>query len=396
MLACKWMGISLRSPLILASLSLCSKPDVDRHVKYFERAIEYGVGAIILPSIHPLRADDTVGEPHIRTTVIPTGLHTNKDYMGFAVLGTTDNIASVSYSLMLAEEAVKLNVPVLGSVANIGTENDFLDVVRKLVAIKNLAGLELNFSCPNVLNGLDLSVELLEKVQAVNINQLPVTIKLAPQEKYDFLLRDQQLIQGITLSNAYTGLIPPQTTSNQITPFDDMENWRPTGIYGPLEKVMTFHDIWKYKSNPMTKCIQLSSVGGLVNSNDVIQAIVLGADSVQLSSAVFWKGLSIFRECCNDLSNFLVQKNLNLSQLKGMGLNFIKASDQEMQIQRPTRRMKVDVTKCKKCVSCACAERSCYAFDRNNINTFPSINANLCSGCGWCREMCLFNAVGIC
>ena len=102
------MGISLRSPLVLASLTLCSKPTVQKHIAYFKRAVTYGIGAIILPSIHPLREDESVGEPFVRTGMISTGLCNEKNPMGFAILGTTDNIVSIDYGLALAREAVNL------------------------------------------------------------------------------------------------------------------------------------------------------------------------------------------------------------------------------------------------------------------------------------------------
>lgn len=392
MISCCWMGIPLHSPLVLASLTLCSKPDVQKHVAYFAQAVGYGVGAIVLPSIHPLRVDESVGAPHVRTTMISTGLHSTKDYMGFAVLGTTDNIVSVGYGLALAKKSVKLGVPIIGSVANIGAEKDFLHVIRNLMAVHGLAGLELNFSCPNVLNGLKLSVELLEKVNEVVGGKLPVSIKLAPKTEYTFLLSNQHLFDGLTLSNAYTGLIPPNVLSKQITPFGDMDPWRPTGMYGPQEKLLTFYDIWKLKSMPESAAIQLSSVGGFVNGVDVIQALMLGADCVQLSSAVFWNGLAVIRECNNCLTSFLNQHSLSLSQLKGSGLSHILESDAQIH-SRPVRRMRVDPCKCRNCRICSCVERSCYAFEQISPSTIPIINAALCSGCGWCQGMCKFNAI---
>ena len=392
MTACSWMGIPLRSPLILASLTLCSKPDVQRHLIYFQHAIEYGAGAIVLPSIHPLRADETVGDPFVRMAAVSTGLPNTKTPMGFAVLGTTDNIVSIDYGLTLSREAVKLDVPVLGSIANIGSKENFLDVVRQLAAIQNLAGLELNFSCPNVLNGLEPSVELLEAIQDICGGRLPVSIKLAPKANYDFLLDYTHLFQGFTLSNAYTGLMPPQISQDHMTPFDDVEQWRPTGIYGPQEKLLTFYDIWKFKTNPKASHLPLSSVGGFVSGNDVIQALMLGADCVQLSSAVFWRGLSVFRTCVQQLSDFLEQ--WDLEQLKGSSLCYIMPSDAEMRGDWPIRKMRVDPEKCRNCTNCACVERSCYAFEKSGSKV-PSIEQTLCSGCGWCKSLCPFGAVDL-
>lgn len=386
---CEWLGIPLRSPFILASLTLFSKPNVQKHIEYFTQAAHYGVGAIVLPSIHPLRKDESSGNPHVRTVPIASGLHGTVDYMGFAVLGTTDNIVSIDYGVNLASEAVKIGVPVLASIANIGSKNDFINAVQKIVTVNGLAGIELNFSCPNVLNGLSLDVSLLEDVFTVSHN-LPITIKLAPQTDFSAMLQNRDLFSGITCSNAYTGLIPPDL--KKMTPFGDAQFWRPTGIYGPQEKLLTFYDIWKFKSRVETKDIPLSSVGGFVSPSDVIQAIMLGTDTVQLSSAVIWKGLKIIQDCNEELKAYLKENKLTLKELKGSSLTYIKFSDTDLNDQRPVRTMYVDNKKCRNCPDCACFEHGCYAFKKTQ-NNCAEIDKELCNGCGWCQILCFHHAI---
>lgn len=391
MINCNWMGVKLHSPIVLASLTLFSKPDLKKHLHYFQSAVDYGVGAIVLPSIHPLRRDETIGEPFVRTSKLFSGLKAGQDSMGFAVLGTTDNIVSIDYGINLAKEAVKLDAPIFGSVANIGTENDFLRVIDKLVAVDGLSGIELNFSCPNVLNGIELKIDLLDKVRSLCGSQFPVSIKLAPQYDYNFLLNYPKLFDSITLSNAYIGLIPPQITSYGMTfPFDDVKKWRPTGIYGPQEKFLTFYDIWKFKTNSRTNDFQLASVGGMVNEDDILKAILLGADCVQISSMVFWRGLSAIKNCNEKISEILYGRSLE--EIKGTALDSIVASDVEMEGNRPFRKMRVNPDKCRTCIKCFCVERGCYAFNRSNRDT-PTIDSKLCSGCGWCQKMCPFGAI---
>lgn len=393
MTKCCWMGIPLRSPVVLASLTLFSKPDIEKHLAYFRRAQEHGVGAIVLPSISPVRRTEAEGFPHVRTATIPTGLHTPRDHMGFAVLGTEDNIVSIDYGLALAEKAVGLAVPIVGSLANVGSEEDLLAAARRLLSVRGLAGVELNFSCPAVKHGSALSAALLERIQEENVKGIPVTIKLSPRASYESIQGHEELFQGVTLSNAYTGLVPPHTSLSDMSPFADMELWRPTGIYGPQEKLFTFYDIWRFKTAPETRDVQLSSVGGFVNGTDVIQALMLGADSVQLSSAVFWKGLSVIRDVNEALARSLAQDAMTVEQMKGIGLDRIVGSDCDLPKLRPARRMHIDRERCKKCDTCACIDRGCYAISQESGNALPRIDDALCSGCGWCRAMCRFGAV---
>jgi len=388
---CEWLNTPLHSPFILASLTLFSKPNVKKHIEYFEQAAHYGVGAIILPSINPLRSDESFGSPYVRTAPIPSGLQGPSNFMGFALLGSTDNIVSIEYGLNLAKEAVKIGVPVVASVANIGSKANFLNAIQQIVAVDQLAGIELNFSCPNVLNGLALDLNLLEDVCSV-CNSLPISIKLAPQADFANILNNKELFSGITCSNAYTGLMPPSLDFSTMTPFADVESWRPTGIYGPQEKLLTFYDILKFKSQSETRSIPLSSVGGFVSARDAIQAIMLGADTVQLSSAVIWKGLKIFQECNEKLELYLKENELTLDKLNGSSLAYINTSDTILASQRPVRTMYVNSAICHICDDCACVDHGCYAIHKEK-NKCAEIDESLCNGCGWCQIMCAHHAI---
>lgn len=391
-ISCKWMGVDLSSPIILASLTLFSKPNVSEHINYFKKAKEYGIGAIILPSIHPGRKNETIGNPYVRCIPISSGLGKETDYMSFSVLGATDNIVSVDYGIALAEEAVKLNIPIFGSVANIGTKKSFLNTVAKLCDVKKIAGLELNFSCPNVLDGLLLDKELLISIKKIT-KALPISIKCPPQLDVNSLIQYKDLISSVTLSNAYYGLIPPPINANNVSPFDlNSQYWHPSGIYGPYEKLLTFYDIWKYKPIVQDNNIQLSSVGGFVNANDIIQAIMLGANSVQVSSMVFWKGLKSIDSCNKAIEMFLTKHGLSFSKMQGLKFELIKKSGNDFYKELPSRTMIVNNHKCLNCKECSCVEKGCYAFKKLQNGTVE-IDKDICNGCGWCKFMCPNNAI---
>ena len=393
-ISCEWMGVNLSSPVILASLTLFSKPSVNEHIKYFKKAKEYGIGAIILPSIHPERANESIGNPYVRCVPITSGLGKETDFMSFSVLGGTDNIVSKEYGISLAKESVKLNIPVFGSVANIGTKQSFLDTISELCNVKKLAGLELNFSCTNVLNGILLDKELLLSIKEIT-KELPVSIKCAPQFDVNYLIQFKDLISSVTLSNAYYGLIPPVVNIDNISPFDlKSEYWHPSGIYGPYEKLLTFYEVWKYKSITKDNNVQLSSVGGFVTASDVIQAIMLGADTVQISSMIFWKGLKSIENCNKEIEKYLKKHSLTLSDIRGSKLKFIKNSANDFYRRLPVRTMVINKDKCLNCKECSCVEKGCYAFKKSH-NGIVEIDSSICNGCGWCMYMCPNKAIQV-
>ena len=383
MLSCKWLGIKLSSPFVLASLTLFSKPDIDEHVRFFSKAASYGIGAIILPSINPLRKNMQTGYPHVRVAPVDTGL-TEDEYMGFAVLGRTDNILPVDYGIELANESVKIGVPIIASIANVGKKSDFIETIKQIRQVDGIAGLELNFSCPSVKNGLAITEGLLSEIHSL-CDSLSLSIKLAPQHNYQEVLKYSRFFNGITCSNAQRGLMPPTLHLDNPSPFADCEIWRPTGVYGPQEKLFTYHRIWEVRTGFLPQDIDLSSVGGFVTSEDAIKALMLGSNTVQISSAIFWKSLKIIKKFNDCLISFLKENDLTLDSLRGMALRSIVDGEQPLVNQRPNRI--ASTQNCQNCSECQCVDCGCYAFSK--IRNSPAvINADLCNGCGWCSVLC--------
>ena len=58
--------------------------------------------------------------------------------------------------------------------------------------------------------------------------------------------------------------------------------------------------------------------------------------------------------------------------------------------QKPTKKLRVDSEKCKKCG--ACIKLGCPALERNSEKVV-SVNENLCVACGLCKQVCKFDAL---
>ena len=398
-LECKWLGLSLKSPFILSSLTLVSNVSLKAHLEYFSYFCDCGAGAIILPSINP----KVQGNPEQNSTIadcvtFDTGIEP-KSKMGFSVLGPTlPNIISVNYGISLAKEAKKLlKAPVIGSIANLGDSSDeLIDVAKKLCNV-NVDAIELNFSCPNIRtegNGIKMIANIIREIR--QICDIPISLKLAPQ--YDFLSDIGNfigIIDGVTLSNAYIGLIPPIIDKEIQSPFLRRNEWAPSGVYGPFEKHLTFYDIYRYKIAMKKDLLDLNlaCVGGVVSGTDAIQAILLGADVVELSSAILWNGGSAFKTFNESLLQYLEKNKLsNIDEIKGKALENIRDSADKLTL--PSRRyMIVNENKCK-CERCSCVHRLCLAFSKEKAK-HARIDKNLCSGCGMCVELCRMKAIEI-
>ena len=397
-LNCEWMSLKLSTPLIVASLTPISNARIKEHIQFFEYAVDQGAGAIILPSINPARHGTTEkNDELVEVQIIDAGLFPN-DHMAFSVLGPTiPNIVSIEYGLSLASAVKKKlkNTPVIASVVNLGTSDQILDVIKQLADI-GIDGFEMNFSCPNVYtsNGdpIDSITSLITCIRTVT--NKPISLKLTPYQDYSFVLKNLNgFIDGLTLSNAYIGLIPPGIDNGCSSPFDRTDYWAPGGVYGPFEKPLTFYKLFQMNKVACDLNIDIACVGGIVSGTDAIQAILLGASVVEISSGIQWKSNNVFKAINDSIKDYLAANEYkNIEDIKGIALAKIKDSADDVLSEIRKRKFKVNMEKCMSCKECTCINRLCFAIYKGDDGK-AVIDSELCSGCGWCTKVCRFGAI---
>lgn len=390
------MGIKLESPCIMASITLMSNVNIEKHVEYYLKVIQNGSGAIVLPSVNPKKQSFSNSKVEASCLPLKTGLKRSSN-MAFSVLGPTSNLVSVEYIVELINNLIQKNktVPIIGSIANIGTEEEILKAVEILNQTE-IKGIELNFSCPNVLtkkeNENTLTIDLLRNIRKKT--RLPISLKLSPNFDYSTILPVlSNEIDSLTVSNAFIGLVPPNLKSNVFSPFCGKNKWAPSGIYGPYEKMLTFYNLFSIGNILAEKGWDVACVGGLVNANDVLQAIYLGADVVGLSSVIAWDGVSSFIKIKKEIIKYMDDNKISsLNEMKGKALSSIYNSADEISNKFDSDKMKVDMDLCRSCNPCLCCDKMCVAISQDNqLNV--SIDAELCSGCRWCYYICPNKAI---
>ena len=398
MLKTQWMSLELNTPCVFSSLTLMSNTDLEHHFEYYKKVLNTGIGAIVLPSVNPSRKDNSDICKSISDCItINTGFPNNSK-MGFSVLGPTSNIIPINYGTRLAERICSIsgNVKIDGSIANIGTYDDIKNAVKELCQT-NIDALELNFSCPNVISRnsyKEANGSFLKEIRS--ITNLPISLKITPYQDYSEILESiENEIDGITISNAYIGLIPPKIDDVCSSPFERRTHWSPSGIYGPFEKNLTFYNLYKLIALAKSKQLSLACVGGLINAEDIIQAIMIGADVVQLSSAIVWEGIGFIDYCLSGIEKYLMDKNISsINNIKGIALYNIKDNADVLGEYDKNHTVHVNTEKCKKCKNCRCCNRLCVAISQEE-NGKVSIDEHLCSGCKWCFNQCLNGAIEI-
>lgn len=170
------------------------------------------------------------------------------------------------------------------------TEDEYVQVARYLNdQAEDLAGIELNISCPNVKEG---GIEFGSNPESTRhivqtlrnaCNRLPLYVKLSPNVS-DIAAMAVACEQGgadaVTLINTLVGMAI------------DIENQRPVlstvfgGLSGPAVKPVALRMV--YQASQAVK-IPVVGIGGISRWEDAVEFFLAGAAAVQVGTANFYK-----------------------------------------------------------------------------------------------------------
>ena len=173
-----------------------------------------------------------------------------------------------------------------------GTDiKEYIEVTQKLAAFNEIAGFELNISCPNVKKGgitFGTDVKLIEKItQEVKAvaNGKTLIVKLTPAVT-DISKTAQAAVDGgadaISLINTFTAMAIDIETRKPI-----LTN-RTGGLSGPAIKPIAIYLVNKvYNEVAKDANIPILGLGGISNANDAIEFLIAGATAVSVGTASF-------------------------------------------------------------------------------------------------------------
>lgn len=134
--------------------------------------------------------------------------------------------------------------------------------------------------------------------------------------------------------------------------------------------------------------LQFASGGGIMNWEEMVQRIMLGAHTVQICSTLFQNGLGIVRDSLHGLEQYMLKYGYQtLDDIRGISLSDIAVRG-DASIEPAVARIK-DRAAClpnaAKCVAQVSAH--CLAMSMGN-DGLPVIDEAKCTGCGWCLWHC--------
>jgi dihydropyrimidine dehydrogenase (NAD+) subunit PreA len=167
------------------------------------------------------------------------------------------------------------------------------------------------------------------------------------------------------------------------------------GYSGNAVKPIALRFIAELGQNPELSDMHLSAMGGVETWKDALEFIMLGAGSIQVTTAVMQYGYRIIEDLKAGLNMYLAEKGFaSVEEARGLGLDTV--SDTTDVLERDTVLFPKFYR--EKCIGCGRCEISCadggHQAIRLDENRKPVLNGKKCVGCHLCLLVCPQRAIG--
>ncbi len=289
-------GLKLRNPLVLASGILGNNPSLLKRVE------QAGAGALTTKTILP---EPTRGYDNPVVVELPFGLI---NAMGLPNPGIKE------FERELAEARSEISIPIIGSAGG-GTPEEVAYVAGRLQDA-GVDAVEINASCPHVKgHGLEIggTPDSLEELVAVvrRSIRIPLLVKLTPMTSDIRSLGEAAVRAGADGLTAINTLRAMYIDVDAMVPV--LSN-KVGGLSGPAIRPVAVRSV--YELAPISDVI---GTGGVESWRDAAEMLLAGAKAVGVGTAIMTRGLEVFGEILNGLSNYLERKNLSVRELIGRG-----------------------------------------------------------------------------
>jgi dihydroorotate dehydrogenase (NAD+) catalytic subunit len=164
------------------------------------------------------------------------------------------------------------------------TQKEYVELARRFDSVPGISGLEMNISCPNIKRGgivfgtnPQMAYHLVHAVR--KMTPLPLIVKLSPNVT-DIALMAKSVEEGgadaVSLVNTFRAM-----AINIHSKKPELGNII-GGLSGPAIKPIALRMVWEVSQ---TVHIPLIGMGGIMNAEDAIEFILVGASAIQIGTA---------------------------------------------------------------------------------------------------------------
>jgi len=210
----------------------------------------------------------------------------------------------------------QLKIPVIGSIFG-SDSKEFVELAKKMEGYGANA-VELNMSCPHAKGyGLEIGSDskLVKEITAEvkKSSGIPVFVKLSPN-----LPNVAEIAKSAEEGNADAIVAINTVKAMKI----DLELKTPVlsnkigGYSGKAIKPIGIRCVYEISNNVN---IPIIGVGGITTGEDALEYIMAGASAVQIGTAIYYRGIDVFKEICKEMETWMKNHNYNnLSELIGV------------------------------------------------------------------------------
>jgi len=297
-LSTKYLGLNLKNPVIVSSCGLTN------NIKSIKKIEDAGAGCIVMKSLFEEQIIAESGSFHNDYNDHPEAV----DLISNVVRDNTlDN-----YINLIKEIKKTISIPVIASL-NCVSSGEWISFAKKIEAA-GADALELNiFIIPSLQKtSQEIEDEYIKIVASIKaIIKIPLTVKIGCHftNLYKFI---QRLFingaNGVVLFNRF------------FQPDIDLDTFKLT-FTSPLTAKEEFFNVlrWSALLTPRFEDLYFSASTGVYSHEDVIKAMLVGNDVVQIASTVYKNGFQQITTILNGIKNWMSENNYeNMSQIRGI------------------------------------------------------------------------------
>jgi len=289
-LTTNYLGLTLKSPLIVSSSRLTST------LENLKEAEENGAGAVVLKSLF----EEQISY-HINSMPQSPGYPEADDYIAYY----SKSHSFDEYLGLITKAKKSLGIPVIPSI-NCFSAKGWIDFARN-IADSGADALEINvFFMPadRKKRGEDsekIYFELIEKLKAVV--KIPIALKIGFRFSNILYMIDQFYIRGIEGVVMFNRFYEPDIDINKMEII-------PAPIFSsPVERRYVLR--WIAMASAQDIKIDISASTGVHSGEDALRYLLAGADTVQVCSVLYQKGIPFLKNMNQQIIDWMTQNSFN-------------------------------------------------------------------------------------
>ncbi|MFA5283838.1 MAG: NAD-dependent dihydropyrimidine dehydrogenase subunit PreA [Bacilli bacterium] len=392
-LSVEFLGVHFENPFCLSSSPVGNCYDMCK------KAYETGWGGVVFKTIGP--------KHYFIDEVSPRFDKLDKENTPFVGFKNMEQIAEHTLEENLADiKKLKKEFPHKVLIASImgSNEEDWVELAR-LVEKAGADMIEMNLSCPQMTShamGSDVgSNPELCRVYCKAVkrgSKLPMIAKMTPN------IGDMVPVALACLEGGADGIAAINTVKSICNVDLDKKIGMPiingkssiSGYSGKAVKPIALRFIQQMRQDPRLKDLAISGIGGIETWEDAAEFILVGATTLQVTTAIMQYGYRIVEDMKNGLMHYMEEQHVDhLKDLIGLAnKNIVPAEslDRDYKVYP-----EIDLEKCIGCGRCyiSCYDGAHQAMEWDEEKRRPHCNKEKCVGCLLCGLVCPVGAISL-